>query len=62
MHPEELCHEKDHARIPRDSEGHKKSLEENRGDDEYSQLRITLGSVTTLVPCGSQSMSTLLHR
>ena len=38
VHPEELSHSKDHARIPReDSESHENHVEENREDDEYSR-------------------------
>jgi hypothetical protein len=41
MHPEELGHGKDHARIPReDSEGHEDHVKENTGHDKHSQLRI----------------------
>ena len=46
--------------IPReDSEGHKNHVEANRGDDEYSQLSITLGSVTNVSSTWVQSMDTL---
>ena len=58
MHPEELCHGKNHARVPREnSEGHKDHVEENSGHDKHSQLRIPLESATTVssVPRGSHS-------
>jgi hypothetical protein len=63
MHPEELGHGKDHARIPReDSEGHEDHVKENTGHDKHSQLRIPLGSATGVSSTWTPIRKTHLHR